>query len=182
MTADANAAFRRSLAINPTALGYANLGVSYLREGHYSDAVPLMEKAVEMDPNSSLFWGNLGDCYRWVPELKTRVPAAYLRAIKLVEQKLETNRSDAPLRSLLAEFYAKLPDRIRALTEIGQARRLAPNDLRVLVKSALIYEITGQRVLSGMQPAITELAAACADKHPADIAAFNRGPIPPLFP
>jgi len=144
-SADANAATKKALAVNPTAGGYANLGVVYSREGHYSDAVPLMEKAVELDPNSSLYWGNLGDAYQRVPEMTARAAAAYLRAIKLVERRLETNLSDAALRGFLAEYYAKLPDRTRAVAEIAHARRLAPNNLTVLVKSALVYEITGRR-------------------------------------
>src|SRR5260370_24707394 len=123
--ADANAATKKALAISPTAGGYANVGVIYLREGHYSDAVPLMEKAVELDPNKYLSWGNLGDVYLRVPELTARSAEAYRRAIQLVEQKLEANRGDAALRSFLAEYYAKLPDRARALTEIADAATCA---------------------------------------------------------
>ena len=74
-------------------------------------------------------------------------------------------------------------------TTSSQIRAIATylfNTARSIVLAAVdaipLDEITGQRVLSDMQPAITELAAACADKNPADIAAFNRGPIPPLFP
>src|SRR5262249_11176474 len=142
-SADSIAATKKALTVNPTAAGYANLGAVYFHDGRYSDAVPLLEKAVELDPNVPIYWGNLGDAYRRVPELTARAPNAYFRAIKLIEQQLETNLSDAALRSRLAEYYAHLPDRTRALNEIALARRLAPNNLTVLVKAAAIYEITG---------------------------------------
>jgi urease accessory protein UreF len=45
-------------------------------------------------------------------------------------------------------------------------------------------EAAGQRVLSDMQPTITQLAAACADRQPTDILAINMGedPLRSIFP
>ncbi len=139
---DAAAMMKKSLSIRPSANGYANLGTLYFFQGHYSDAVPLMEKAVEMDGSNYVYWGNLADAYRWAPEYKDRAPEAYQQAIKLAEHQ---PHNDASLRGSLAAYYAKLPDRAKALTEIAQARRLAPMNPTVLFDSALVYEIAGKR-------------------------------------
>jgi urease accessory protein len=56
------------------------------------------------------------------------------------------------------------------------------------VRAIPLDEVTGQRVLSSVQPTISDLAAACADKSPGDIVALGAGtpsvedPFRPLFP
>jgi tetratricopeptide (TPR) repeat protein/predicted Ser/Thr protein kinase len=142
---DAAAMMKKSLAIKPSARGYTNLGTLYFFQGRYSDAVPLMERAVEMDRNNYVYWGNLGDAYRWAPEYKDRAPQAYRQAIELAGRQPAMNPNDADLLSTLADYYAKLPDRAKALAEIAQARRLAPMNPNVLFKAALVYEVAGRR-------------------------------------
>ncbi len=141
---DAAAMMKKALSIKPSATGYTNLGTLYFFQGRYTDAVPLMEKATGMDPANYVYWGNLGDAYRWAPEYKVRAADAYKRAIALAARP-NMNPNDADLRSILAVYYAKLPDQSKALAEIAQARRLAPMNPDVLFRSALAYEITGRR-------------------------------------
>jgi urease accessory protein len=64
-------------------------------------------------------------------------------------------------------------------TTSSQLRAIATylfNTARSIVLAAVrtipLDETTGQRVLSSVQPAITELAAACVDKEPTDILAL----------
>ena len=64
-------------------------------------------------------------------------------------------------------------------TTSSQLRAIATylfNTARSIVLAAVraipLDETTGQRVLSSVQPTITELAAACVDKEPADILAL----------
>jgi urease accessory protein UreF len=61
-------------------------------------------------------------------------------------------------------------------TTSSQIRAIATylfNAARGIILSAInaipLDELTGQQVLASVQPAITQLAAACADKSPADI-------------
>jgi urease accessory protein len=83
-------------------------------------------------------------------------------------------------------------------TTSSQVRAIATyllNVARGMILTAVrmipLDEITGQRILASVQPTITELAAACADKQPEDIAALgpygDRGrggedPLRELFP
>ena len=142
---DAISMSKKSLAIQPTAAGYSNLGTLYWYQGHYSDAVPLYEKATEMDQENYMFWGNLGDAYSKVPELIARAPEAWRRAAELIERQLAVNPNDAYLRSRLAGLCSNVKDRTRALGEIARARRLAPNDPKVLFQSASVYLDIGRR-------------------------------------
>jgi len=142
---EAAAMMKKSLTLLPTATGYSNLGTLYFFQGRYADAVPLMEKAVEIEGSSALLWGNLADAFRWTPERASDAAPAYRRAIQLAEQSLAANPNDATVRSRLAVYYAKLPDRGRSLAQIALARRLAPTHADVLFKSALVYELAGER-------------------------------------
>lgn len=114
-----------------------------------------MERAVEMDPKSPRYQGNLADAYRWAPGQAASAAKSYRQALQLAEQQLVLNPNDADLRATVAVYYAKLPDRERSLAEVARARRLAPMQPKVLFKSALVYELTGQR-----DPAINALDLA----------------------
>jgi tetratricopeptide (TPR) repeat protein len=142
---EAVAMLKRSLSIKPSPEGYTTLGTLYFFQGRYSDAVPLMEKAVEMEPNNYVYWGNLGDAYRSAPEFQDRASDAYRRAIELAGQQSSASSNTADLDADVAGYYAKLPDRAKALAEIARARRLAPLNPNVLFKAAVAYEITGKR-------------------------------------
>ncbi len=110
---DAASALQRALEIEPSAQGYANLGTLRYFQGHFSDAVPAMEKAVELGATNYLFWGNLGDAYRWAPGMRQKAKPTYSRAIDLARGKISTaiayevcgKRSDA-LRLLQAAIAA----------------------------------------------------------------------------
>lgn len=141
---DSAAMLKKSLAINPSALAYTNLGTVYFFQARYSDSVPLMEKAVEMEPDRYQYRGNLADAYRWAPEYKDKAADAYRRAIELTNEQLTVNPNDPELQGSIAAFYAKLPDRTKAMKHIAQARRLAPMDPKVLFKAALVYALTGK--------------------------------------
>lgn len=65
-------------------------------------------------------------------------------------------------------------------TTTSQVRAIATyllNTARSIILAAVhaipLDEVVGQRVLSSVQPTITDLAAACADKSPDDIVALN---------
>jgi serine/threonine-protein kinase len=131
--------------MKPQMVKYALVRMSSTKRGFYSDAVPLMEKAVEMNGASSVNWGNLGDAYRWAPESRPKAAEAYKHAITLAEPQLALNPNNVELRAQLAAYYAKLPDKAKALAEIAQARRLAPTHATVLFKAAMVYEINGRR-------------------------------------
>jgi eukaryotic-like serine/threonine-protein kinase len=151
------ATYERSLAIEPSYPAYANLGTLYFFQGRYADAVALGEKAVTLNAGQQVLWGNLADAYRWAPGLGAKAPAAYRRAVDLVQGELRINPKDARLHASLAGYWARLGERSRASDAIRTAVRLAPNNPELLFKAAIVYELGGERAL-----ALEALAAARA--------------------
>jgi len=137
--------FRKSLEIEPTAAGFSNLASLYWYQGRYSDAVPLYEKATEMAPTRALYWKNLAETYAKVSDLKDRAREAHLRAIELMKGQLAINPNDANLRVDLAGSFAALKDESNALVHVAQARRIVPNDSRILYKAVYVYLDLGRK-------------------------------------
>lgn len=142
---EAAALFERSLAIRPEAFAYSGLGSVYYFQGRYAEAAVQFEKAKELAPKDPVRWGSLADAYRWAPALSDRAPEAFRKAIELAEGVLATNPKDARLRSNLAIYRSSSGDRAGSLQEIEASLRLAPEDLYVLFRAALVYEQAGMR-------------------------------------
>jgi serine/threonine protein kinase/Tfp pilus assembly protein PilF len=141
----AEAMFEKSIAIKPNADAYSNMGTIYFFQRRYADALIMYEKAIELGENVYVIWGNLADSYRYTPGYSEKAPEAYKHAIQLAEKELEINPGDAQLRSSLAVLFAKLGDYKNALTEISKARRLAPDDVPILLDCVLVFEFINQR-------------------------------------
>jgi tetratricopeptide (TPR) repeat protein len=104
-----------------------------------------MEKAVEMNPQSYLYWGNLADAYQETPGRAAEAIRTYRKAIELTRQRLAMNPEQADLRASLAKYYAGAREKDKALAEIAIARRDAPVHPKVLFKAASVYEQCGER-------------------------------------
>ena len=135
---------QRVLELDPAASTWTNLGTARFFEGRYAEAVSAMEKATQLDPNKYLYWGNLGDAYRWAPGYQEKAPGAYRRAIRLARDALTVNPNDALTESRLGAYLAKSGDATSALAAIEKARQRSPNDPTILCNSAVVYELIGR--------------------------------------
>ncbi|HXB75366.1 MAG TPA: protein kinase [Candidatus Acidoferrales bacterium] len=138
-------ALQHALELDPNAATWANLGTARFFEGRYSDATRAMEKAVELGPTNYLYWGNLGDAYRWTPGEQPKAVQAYTRAIQLVRDRLAASPNDVEARGSLAVYLAKSGDKTGALREAASLDKAAGNTPGSKFKSALAYEIAGKR-------------------------------------
>jgi eukaryotic-like serine/threonine-protein kinase len=141
----AAAAFQKSLSLQPTAAGYANLGTALFFQGHYRESVEAFERAVKLQPGNALHWGNLADAYRFVPGYTEKAAETYGRAIQLLREQLEKDPSQSINRSRLALYLAKSNDPTAALAEL--AKVLTPNvsEVNTLYRGAVTYELAGRR-------------------------------------
>lgn len=155
---EAAAMWRRTLEIRPGALAYSNLGTVTFFAGHYAESVEPFEKAVELEPQNYLCWGNLADAYRWTPGKLDRAKPTYARAIGLAERALEVNPRDTDALGLLALFEAKSGSIEKARQLIGQALAIAPKDMSLLGSAVQVYALTGeqQKALDCLKNAIQE--------------------------
>ncbi|MGC2696516.1 MAG: tetratricopeptide repeat protein, partial [Candidatus Angelobacter sp.] len=142
---DSAAALQRSLEIKGSAYTYGNLGTLRFFQGRYDDAVSAFEKAVKMQPNEYLWWGNLGDAYRWAPGQAARAKPAYDNAIRLVREHLSLHPDDLDARTHMALYLAKSGDKKSALAEIAVVDRAAKKEAEVLFGAAVVHELCGER-------------------------------------
>src|SRR5262249_51823966 len=150
------AAFQRALEVEETASTWSNLGTARFFQGQYSASVIAMKKAVNLSPNNSLYWGNLGDALRWTPGGAAEAKQAYSRAIQLAAEKLASSPTDITWRSSKAVYQAKSGDTEAALKESKEILKMDRKTPPVWYKLALIQEIGGDRnqALASLEAAI----------------------------
>jgi eukaryotic-like serine/threonine-protein kinase len=142
---DAGSVLQRALEVRPSGSIYTNLGTIRFFQGRYADAVAAFEKAVEFGANNHQFWGNLGDGYRWAPGRRAEAPAAYRRAIELIQQQAAAKPEDADLRTRHALYLAKLGNTSAALTEIDKLTARNALTAQMHYRVCVIYELAGDR-------------------------------------
>jgi len=152
---------QRALEVRPVPAIYTNLGTLRFYQGRYADAVAAFEKAVELGPGLHLYWGNLGDGYRWAPGRRNDAPAAYRRAIALVEKEIATAGSDANLESRRAVYLVKLGKRDEALKVIESVIRQPNLTAQMLFRVTMVFELAGSR-----DRALTSLERAVKAGYP----------------
>jgi hypothetical protein len=107
--------------------------------------VPLFEKAVNLAGSSYVYWGNLGDAYRWAPGDSAKAGPAYANAIRLAKEEIARNPQDLDLQSMLALYLAKSGDKQAALQQIEIVDRAPKKSGEVWFDSAVVHELCGER-------------------------------------
>ena len=143
--ASAATALQKSISIRPTYSAYTNLGTALFYGGRFRESVAAFEKGVELNPNTPMMWGNLGDAYRWTPGGRERAGDAYLRAIQLLEPQVAKEPQNVQAHSLLALYLAKRGDTRRSAQELSAIPELPTRDLNTLYHAALTSEINADR-------------------------------------
>jgi tetratricopeptide (TPR) repeat protein len=164
----AAAALQRSLQLNPSAIAYSNAGTSLFFLHRFDEAVAMYLKAVEYAPEDFQNWGSLGDAYRYAEGLEELAEPIYRNAIKLADERLEVNPSDAKTMGLVAHYQASVGDREQALQNIARARALAPSNLYVHYNAATAFCALGDR-----EQAALALEQAFEMGYPRDLAAID---------
>lgn len=172
--AAAASALQQSIALQPTAGGYTNLGTALFYQGRYREALPAFERAVELMPSIPIMWANLGDAYRWVPGHREQSQEAYARALQLLRALLVTDPAHVGNRSNLALYLAKSGETAKAIEELRQVLRPDVSEINTLYRGAVTYELAGQRdeALRTLDAALTRgysLREVMADPELADL-------------
>lgn len=103
------------------------------------------EKAVALDASNYLYWGNLGDGYRWAPGQKNKAGEAYRRAAALLAERIVRQPDDSESVSRLALYRGKLGDAAAAAVELSKLEAMKSVSPTARFKSALALELLGQR-------------------------------------
>ncbi|HET8774580.1 MAG TPA: protein kinase [Thermoanaerobaculia bacterium] len=140
---DALAVYTASLQRAPSAQTYSNLGTVQYELGRYADAAGAFKKATELEPAYLLHWRNLGDAERRIPGHEAAARTAFVRAIKLCDDAIEINPSNARAHRTRATALAKLGRHREARAAILRAFELEPKSVSNAYEAAVIATIAG---------------------------------------
>jgi serine/threonine-protein kinase len=153
---DAIVALQRSIALRPTMNAYSNLGVAYFYTHRFAEAAENSRKALDLDDQDWVTWGNLGDALYWIPGRRPEAAQAYRTARKLAAARLAVNPNDASTAADVACNSAMLDDKQAALSNINRALTLDPESGDVLFRASLVYNHFGDddKTLSSLKKAV----------------------------
>jgi Flp pilus assembly protein TadD len=144
-TDEAAAALQSSLELSPNAATYSNLGTLHYFQGRYPEAMRAFERAIQLNADRFLYWGNLADAARWNPQSEQKAKESYARAIQIVKDHLAKRPDDADARSSLALYLARSSQTQPAVEELAKVLSQKDLGLSTLYKGALVAELAGQR-------------------------------------
>jgi eukaryotic-like serine/threonine-protein kinase len=182
---DAASTFQRALEIEPSAQIYTNLGTARFFQGKYDDAVAAMQTALDLNGGSrALYWGNLGDAYRWAPGQRPKSLAAYENAIKLIRKEIKSAPNDSDLQASEAVYLAKFGDREGAVRQLNILAKLPKLTASARFNAAVAHEILGHRdsALRSLEAAIKLGYSSREVRNEPELAALRADPrFPPLL-
>jgi serine/threonine-protein kinase len=140
---DAIKPLERSIAIRPTVFAFNNLGTADLRLRLYSDAVHAYQQAAKLDDSQYAVWGSLGDALHYTGD-GVAAKQAYKKAIALARKQLEVNPKDAEVLGDVADYYAMVSDREKALASLHLSLQWGHGDKDLLFNAAVVYQDLGE--------------------------------------
>ena len=123
----AEEAYRRAVAIEPSASALSNLGTLHYFEGNFLQAVEDYRAATRLTGFDQTIWGNLGDAY-WQLGQRDQAIAAYRRAVELATRDLEKQPNDPATLSQLGYYHGRLGDSSRAEDFLDRADAIAQDN------------------------------------------------------
>lgn len=172
---------QEGLQIRPSAHLYGNLGNALFMRGDFVGAAKAFENATSPtrgSPGDYLNWANLADTLLWLPGREQQAKQAYDKARQLLETKLARAPNDPTLISRMGLYSVRAGLTTDAGRLIRRALTLAPNDPMIQFRSAMAYELLGERSL-----AVTAINEAKRLGYPSnlidaepDLAALRRDP------
>ncbi|MEP6769101.1 MAG: protein kinase [Acidobacteriota bacterium] len=131
-------AFEQSIALEPTDLGYSNVGTVKYYLGRYSESAAAFERALEILPSHYELWANIGDTYAQLPAKRSRASSAYIKGITLARQELATNPDDPQVHSYLGLCLSKIGHRAEAEEHTARALATQPQNPEFLFNAAVV--------------------------------------------
>jgi len=145
---DAIEPLKQSIALHPSYGAYANLGTSYFGLHIFNQAIFSYQKAIDLDPQQYVTWGNLADAQYYGAQYydgsEKESALAYRKAIELASADLKLNPSDSEVLSDIALYHSMLGDKAAALDYIRQALQFGHGEKQLYFTAAEVYNRLGQ--------------------------------------
>jgi serine/threonine-protein kinase len=144
---EAAAFLQAALKIRPHASAYSNLGTIFFGRGLYARAAEAFENALSTAgaTHNPIFWINLADAYRQLPDKEPEARATYRRAIQLLGEQLEAAPGDVRARTRRALAAARSGGCPAALDDLAALGETAGSDVYSRFRQAVTEELCGQR-------------------------------------
>ena len=140
---EAQRSYRKSVDLDPSPQAWSNLGQVLYLEGRYDEARDAYEAALRLDPKHAPSYRNLGDLYRRLGD-EDRARRRYERALELQSELVGLNPDSALDHARLAVYQAKAGRSPEALASIERAVGLAPENVEVLYRKAVVFALSGR--------------------------------------
>jgi len=146
-TSEAVQVLQDGLAIEKSALLYNNLGTYLFFQGQYEMSAQAFEKTLELggDTHQHLYWANLADAYRFVPNRRKESIESYDQAINLLKLNLQTEPNNSMLISRLALYQVKRGNLDEAQKYIDQIDFNANNPSSIYYRALVTYDLLSER-------------------------------------
>jgi TolB-like protein/DNA-binding winged helix-turn-helix (wHTH) protein/Flp pilus assembly protein TadD len=139
----AEAALRRSLAIEPNEASLSNLGTLRYQKGDYAGAAELYRRANALNPGEFVYLGYLGDALDADPRTVAQAREPYMQAAGLAQRFVDAKPDDAYALAALGWYRAQLGERDAALRLAGQAASLGREPGEVAMLNATTFAVLG---------------------------------------
>ena len=135
---DTSTLFRQALAVTDVNyLAYSNLAITHLDRGEVAEAIPLLQKAVELQPMFGNAHYNLG-----LALYQTRRKREALAHFDLAAR---IDPTDYKTRVWLGVVHSDLGDTPKAIAQFQDAHRLNPDEWRPMFSLGLVLASAGQK-------------------------------------
>ncbi len=142
---EALAMFERAATLSPQAPTWSNVATLHFRAGRFAEAARGYERAVALDPNDYLLWGNLGAARHWAPGSEAAARDAFAKASELAEKVRAVDPTDATVLADIASYRAMLGDRGGASALQRGLETRAWEDAELAFRVGLTWEDLGER-------------------------------------
>ena len=173
------AALKTSLDLRPHADAYSDLGLVYLYQKQFPEAIESFSRATRLNPQDYGICADLGDAYFWSPDHRAQASAEYQRSLDLAEAALRVNSRDTDALMVAAYAKAALGKRQQALKQLSEVLQYAPEDAEVYYYAARIYARFADRAqtLAWLGKAIARGYSSADIKTAPDFDQFHDDPL-----
>jgi serine/threonine protein kinase/tetratricopeptide (TPR) repeat protein len=140
---EAETELRTAISLRETVNEVEALGLVRMNQSREREAIPYLQRSLEIGGRTSLLYLNLGTAFRRAG-FPREANDAYRKGMDLSEARLAANPRDAYEKVCLAYLCARLGEARRAQAEVAQAMQLSRGANNVRWMAALTYEALGQ--------------------------------------
>ncbi len=135
---------KRSLELQPSYVGYTNLGTLYYRQRRWAETVSVTRKALQINDSDWTAWLNLGLAYEWLND-KSAADEAFQNELTRLQKIADAGAEDAEMQVHLGLLHSRWKRSEKAIPLLESALARAPEDGSVLATAGEAYENLGDR-------------------------------------